>query len=104
MKIISELDRAIGRMIAEFEIKQDFHFSSFIGDDCLGLVCFDDYYTFSVSDILYDLKTKQEKGKIIEYFNDSLDAYQEGKKHINYRSYCMGARFENTEDDETTND
>ncbi len=92
MKSISEIDRAIGKMIAEFEIKQESNFEFFVGDNPTGIASFGDILCFNISDIYYDLKSNQPKGRIIEWLYESLE---HENQTINYRSYCMGARFEN---------
>ena len=44
--------------------------------------------------IYFDMKTKQKKHKIFEWQNDGIEAHFNGiTENINYRSYCMGARF-----------
>ncbi len=105
-KSISELDRAIGKVIAEFEIKQEMEFDDFVGDDPIGVAHFGDYY-LDVSDIYHDLKTNQPKGRILAYFdfcmelhleNDKLRANcQEEMPIPNYQSYCVDLENKNYE-------
>ncbi len=97
MKSVEQLDRAIGGLIAEFEIKQDLNFDFFIGDNPICVAVFGDY-SFNISEIYYDLKVKQPKGRILEYYDFCIELHYENeklkkkdKKTIpNYESYCMG--------------
>ncbi len=98
-KVIQKFENATRALIKEFEKKQEIEFEGFIGDDCAGAAGFGDVFYFNIHEILYDLETNQPKGRIIDWIYDSLEAYQEGKKAINYRSYCMGARFKEKKDE-----
>ena len=48
------------------------------------------HFFFSLSDIYFDLKSNQPKGKIIEWYDYIL----ENELKINYYHYCMGLRKE----------
>ncbi len=99
MKSISELDRVIGKVIAEFERKQEIEFDDFVCDDPTGVAHFG-YYYLDVSDIYHDLKTNQPKGRILAYFDFAMELHLENDKLRancqeempipNYQSYCMG--------------
>ncbi len=100
-KSISELDRAIGKVIAEFEIKQEIEFDDFVVDDPTGVAQFGDYY-LDVSDIYHDLKTNQPKGRILAYFDFCMELHVENRRLRenckeeliipNYQNYCMVGR------------
>ncbi len=74
-----------------FEQKQELDFEFFVADRCTGFASFGDVLVFRIDDIYHDLKTNQPKGLIIDWLYDSLE---HENQTINYRSYCMGARFE----------
>lgn len=76
--------------IRAFEQKQDLPFSYWIGDHVGELADFDGW-VFNLSDIRHDIDSKQAKGEIIAWYDACLD---NAPQRINYRSWCMGKRFE----------
>ncbi len=96
--VIQQFEDATMALVREFEQKQEIEFEGFT-DNCAGVAGFGDVFYFNIHEILYDLETNQPKGRIIDWLYESLNAHQEGKKHINYRSYCMGARFKEDKDE-----
>ncbi|NJL75308.1 MAG: hypothetical protein HC892_10020 [Saprospiraceae bacterium] len=85
----------IEKYVKKFCNKQGFDFDHLGLNDSVGIMFFDDYYAFSLDDIRLDIDSKQPKGLIIQYYNDSVEYYP---KIINYKSYCMGLRFKNLSD------
>lgn len=88
------LEYSINEIIETFEKKQGLTFDFFVSDDCIGIAHFGDILYFNVSDICYDIFTNQPKGLICHWLYDSVDNKD---KDINYKSYCMGLRFEDIE-------
>ena len=81
-------------LVKMFCMKQDAYVDYTIGDDICGIYEIGDNY-FSLDDIYFDLKTDQPKGLIFDWQNANIDAHFKGiKDTINYRSWCMGLRFE----------
>lgn len=80
---------AVDRLLMEFCDKHDLSYEFSVGNDSVDIFLISDYF-FSLSDIYFDLKSNQFKGKIIEWYNYLL----ENEVNINYYSYCMGLRKE----------
>lgn len=94
--IIKKYDQQVDRVIHRFMIKQFYEdgyftrdFYGWVADIVGGIANFEDL-TFDFADIVYDLRTNQHKGKIIEW----MDANVENEQFINYHSYCLGLRHE----------
>lgn len=88
----SDLNNAIMAYITEFEHKHEAYFEFFISDDILGIVVFGDSY-FNVSDIIYDIDTKQEPDNIWDWYYASVDRGLEEKSTMNYETWCKGLRY-----------
>lgn len=86
MNNIQSIEKHIIELIKEFETKQGLEFEYFVGGECLGVASFGCVFFFNVQDIFYDMNTKQEAGKIIDWLYHCLD---NPKKMINYRTYCF---------------
>ncbi len=80
---------AVDRLLMEFCEKHDLSYEFSVGNDSVDMFLISDYF-FSLSDIYFDLKSNQLKGKIIEWYDYLLD----NEVNINYYSYCMGLRKE----------
>ena len=84
--------------IQKFINKQQIDFDGWISDDVGGIASFCCQYFFNLSDIIFDINTKQPKGLILEWQSDDVDynLLREHKEqiHINYKSYAMGLRFD----------
>lgn len=93
MKIIEDFKSQATLIIKAFEKKQDLNFEFFINDDVIGIATFGDVYCINVSDIIFDLETKQTKGLIIDWLYETLDQ-KDKEDYINYQSYCKGLRYE----------
>lgn len=93
VKEIKNYDKAIVDIIDVFCKKQDVEFSYSVG----GLFCFIEQYFFSIHDIIFDLKSKQKKGTILEWDNYLVNTNIGSSKHpytISYEAYCKGYRYE----------
>ncbi len=86
-KTLHELYEFSVRMyVFEFAKKQNLRMDVFKRTDNLDIVSFDnETYLFNVSDILYDIESKQQKGNIMYW--------EQNNKIINYKSWCIGLRF-----------
>ena len=80
---------AVDRLLMEFCEKHDLSYEFSVGNDSVDMFLISDYF-FSLSDIYFDLKSNQLKGKIIQWYDYLLD----NEVNINYYSYCMGLRKE----------
>ena len=80
---------AVDRLLMEFCEKHDLSYEFSVGEDSIDIFSISNYF-FSLSDIYFDLKSNQPKGKIIEGYDYLLD----NEVNINYYSYCMGLRKE----------
>jgi len=80
---------AVDRLLMEFCEKHDLSYEFSVGEDSIDVFSLSHFF-FSLSDIYFDLKSNQPKGKIIEWYDYIL----ENEVKINYYSYCMGLRKE----------
>ena len=80
---------AVDRLLIEFCEKHDFTYEFSVGNDSVDMFLISDYF-FSLSDIYFDLKSNQPKGKIIQWYDYLL----ENELKINYYHNCMGLRKE----------
>lgn len=90
MNLKNNLEKATMDIVKAFEKKQDMYFQFFVADDVTGIACFGDILYFNISDICYDVFSKQPKGLIVEWLEDCLE---NEKQTINYQSYSRGLRF-----------
>lgn len=72
--------------------KQDITFDCWIADAVGGVAVFNDIYFISLSDILYDVTTFQDKGLILQWHDYNMNVSRE--EYINYRSYIKRLRYE----------
>lgn len=86
--VLEFFEKSSRALISLFEQKQELILDGYISDDCSGVACFSEMYSFTISDIYYDIKTQQPKGLIQEWSN----YVTETRKKINYQSYSIGAR------------
>lgn len=89
----NEYEKIVQKYIDIFCKKQDSYFEFWVRDDVGGIACFGDVLYFNFMDIKHDIDTKQPSGRIIDWLHESLDS----KKWINYKSYCMGLRYDDVE-------
>lgn len=95
VELIESYSKVCNEIIREFAKKQGFEFYDWVGNETGGFVSFDDSYYFNLDDIIHDLKTSQKKWFIVKWQEDSVEAHFKGiTDTINYKSYCMGARYD----------
>ena len=70
MKSIESYEKICNEIAREFCKKQGLTFEYWAADRVGEVVLCSDIF-FGLSDIVFDLKTKQPKGKIIEWYNDN---------------------------------
>lgn len=80
---------AVDKLLMEFCEKHDLTYEFSVGNDSVDVFLISDYF-FSLSDIYFDLKSNQPKGKIIEWYDYLLD----NEVEISYYAYCKGLRKE----------
>lgn len=86
---LKNFEVAVDRLLIEFCEKHDLSYKFSVGNDSVDVFLISNYF-FSLSDIYFDLKSNQPKGKIIEWYDYLLD----NEVNINYYHYCMGLRKE----------
>lgn len=89
-ELINELKEVRKKIIEAFAEKQGLEI------DIEDIGVFEHYtwfgiFLFSFDDILYDLNTNQEPKFIFQWLSDCINNH---KKAINYKSYCIGLRFD----------
>lgn len=95
VELIESYSKVCNEIIREFAKKQGFEFYDWVGNETGGIASFDDSFYFDLADILHDLKTSQKKWFIVKWQEDSVGAHYKGiTDTINYKSYCMGARYD----------
>ena len=77
--------------IRAFEKKHGYEFDGWVADEVGGIASFIDQYFFSLLEIIYDIDSKQPKGRIFEWQDACVENVPQ---YINYKSWCMGWRFE----------
>ena len=80
---------AVDRLLMEFCEKHDLTYEFSVGEDSIDVFSISNFF-FSLSDIYFDLKSNQPKGKIIQWYDYLLD----NEVEISYYSYCKGFRKE----------
>ena len=95
MRYLKDFERSTALLVEMFCMKHETYLEHIVGGDLIcGIYCIGDNY-FSLDDIYFDMKTDQPKMEIFEWQNACIDAHFAGiKDTINYRSWCMGLRFE----------
>lgn len=89
--IEKQLKESISELTETFARKHNLGFEFYIADDIFSIAHFGDTYFFNISDIYFDVISKQPKGQIIDWLEDCLENQEDT---INYKSYAMGLRFE----------
>ena len=94
MKTIEKYEKTVNEIIKTFCKKQDCSFDYWVGSMVGEVGQFGDNF-FNFTDIYLDLKKDAPIGLIFEWQNADIEFNIDRKKpkHINYRSYIMGARF-----------
>lgn len=82
--------------VQKFCNKQGIEFDGWVSDEIGGIALFNCQYSFSLSDIILDIKTKQPRGRILDWQNEGVEFNMSNKdhQHMNYKSYTMGLRYE----------
>ena len=84
--------------VQKFCNKQDIEFDGWVGEEVGGIASFCCQYFFNLSEIIFDLKTKQPKHLILTWQSDevdfNMDKDSENQKYITYPNYTMGLRHE----------
>lgn len=95
-KLLDRYHSACEGLVKAFCKKQGIDFDHWIGEP-YEVGCFADYF-FNMNDIVYDLASDQPKGLIIQWHDNDLEHNAgldtDKRIHINYKSYAMGARYE----------
>ena len=91
MKLKENLEKSVSAIVKVFEKKHGCRLQGWVADDVTGIADFHDIMFFNLSDICHDIFTEQPKGLIIQWNEESVDNQDQ---NINFRSYCMGLRFE----------
>lgn len=94
MTTLEKYEKSVMQVIDEFCKKQGCYFDYWVGGIVGEVGVFGDNF-FNFTDVYLDLKRKAPVGLIFEWQNADIEFNISRKKpkHINYRSYIMGARF-----------
>lgn len=93
--IIKDYEKACDAIVKSFEKKQGIVLDGWIG--YYRIAEFSGEYFLGLDDIILDLRTKQTKGLILKWHDDTLHNNLRSNKKtnlINYNSYIMGLRYE----------
>ena len=93
-KIKKDYKNACMAYIEAFAEKQGFIFDDWADD--LEIADFGGTDCYSMSDIRFDIDTNQPEELIIDW-NESVLENHEENGYINYKSWCMGARYKKEE-------
>lgn len=96
-KLIKDYENICNSIVEKFLKKQGFDVEDYvwIGEVGTGVVCIVLEYYFDLGNIILDLTTKQKKGTILKWYNDSVEYIINTKQRgVNYKSYIKGARNE----------
>jgi hypothetical protein len=95
-KLYNELSNITDIYVKKFEKKHGYNLDYEFGEFKNEMCNFGDHYYFSISDIIFDIETKQPKGLIFQWLDDYVEySYKKNVTKINYKSYSMGLRYEN---------
>ena len=81
--------KACNNYVKAFAEKQGLNFKSWAGDNVGAYAEFEEGYTFSFDEIVFDLQTKQPIGKALAYHVFC----QNMPNKVNYPAYCGKAGF-----------
>jgi hypothetical protein len=82
-------EAACNEYAAIFCKKQGLYFDGWVADDVGGVACCSDFY-LGLHDIVWDINSKQRKGLILRWYDESLKNHP---KSVNYYSYTKGLRY-----------
>jgi len=82
--------------VGKFATKQGLNFEGWVGGEVGGIADFIGQYYFNISDIVFDLTTKQPKDLILTWQDDSVEYMSANTENypINYKSYTLGLRYD----------
>lgn len=75
--------------LQKFCNKHELQNEGWVNNHVGGIAYCSDFY-FNFHDIVWDINSKQPKGKIIEWYFESID---NAEKSLNYYSYTKGLKF-----------
>jgi hypothetical protein len=77
--------------------KQELVFDYWIADEVGEIASFSESYFFDIFDIMRDIDSNHPPGLVQQWQDDGVEAHFKDEKTpmINYKSYCMGLRYEN---------
>ena len=100
-KLKAQYEAICNEYVQKFANKQGLEFDkdAWVGGTVGGIVCLSDYF-FDLADIVLDINTRQPKGLILKWQNDSIEAHMENPftENINYYSYSKGLRYSDLKD------
>ena len=95
-KTIESYEKICNKVIQEFCKKQELKFDYWIADEIGNIAAFGDYF-FNMNEIIFDLKSNQPKGLIMQWQDDMVEYFDTRDltepNPINYNSYAMGLRY-----------
>ena len=92
---LKDFERSTALLVEMFCKKQETCVEHIVTDDITGIYAIGDNF-FNLSDMYYDLKENKPKGLIFEWQNYVINYNISNhctNSSINYKSYCLGARF-----------
>ena len=88
-KLLQNYNDACNSIIQAFCEKQGFDYQdAWWVADIVGSVISIGDFTFDFQDVIYDLKNNVPKGRIIAYFDYTMETHFAGKKLVNYKTFC----------------
>lgn len=94
-KLMQQHDELCNEIVIKFSNKHELEFDGWVADEIGGIASFIQQYFFNLSDIVLDLRTKQRKGFIIKWQDETTDYHFLTSKteYINYQSFIKGLRY-----------
>jgi hypothetical protein len=87
--LVAQYELVCNEYIKKFCKKQSIEFDGWVGDEIGDIAGFAEQYFFSLSDIVWDINSRQPKGLILSWQDDYVS---NPTKAINYFSYTKGLR------------
>jgi hypothetical protein len=94
-QLINQYKFVCNEWVTRFGLKQGIEFEYWVADEVGGVAVFNSEYFFNLHEIILDLTTKQKKGLILKWHNETVEVNINRKSplFINYKSYTMGLRY-----------
>lgn len=86
-ELITQYEKYCNEILKAFCEKQEMNNEGWVGEQIGGIAMCSDFF-FNFLDIVWDLNSEQPKGKIIEWYDTTLDAVMGEKAMINYVNFC----------------